>query len=94
MKVCCIAGDGNWFSWFQILKVRLWKKWVKGPVKDDIVTVVGEAWYEGEKYFRLKEWPGEEYDSAEFEPIETEQSEYQEVTYTKIKETVPAVSVN
>lgn len=99
MKVRC-TNDKGWVFSDVFIKKWPWSKkknkpW-KGPKKGDIVTVVNEYWNDGEKWYRLMEWPVPNnggYNSKHFTPIDEEQAKFEEVTYSEIKKEVP-VSAN
>lgn len=96
MKVKCISA-GAWQVYGVFTRKHWWSKKTpkpaKGPKKDDIVSVEDEHWHEGEKYYRLVEWPtppGTGYDAACFKPIDEEQAQFEEVTFSEIQKEVPA----
>lgn len=88
MKVTCIVyPDGMWPVGDQYEKKYWWskKKQVlqRGPQKGDVVTVTKEYWSEGEKYYKLMEWPGKNsYDSRGFAVIE--KADFEKVEYSSI----------
>lgn len=96
MKVICTNG-GNWYSLHGYIKKHWWSKKknepVNGPKKDEVLTVIEEDYDEGEKYYRFMEWPKRAYLSKYFRPIDEEQAQFKEVTYSEIKKEVP-VSAN
>ena len=106
MKVKCIKKEnsGMWdrmdavkkFFFFTRKAKRIWHK---GPKYDDVVTIANEYWKEGQKWYELLEWPnGCGYHSSYFLPVvtdeATEENKMKEVTFTKIKERIPALSEN
>lgn len=100
MKVKCI-GVNQWLCRNQFIKKWPWSKRqpkpYNGPKKDEIVTVEGEYYSDGIKYYRLLEWPLQGdggYEASYFVPIDEYYSEFKEVTFEKIKEKVPVLSEN
>src|SRR5688572_31687075 len=100
MKVVCIK-NGRWFFADRWERKHWWSKktrvFAKGPKKDDVVTVETEYWKDGEKFYRLVEWPrtdGGGYDATCFKPLDEEKSQYKEVELSEIKKKTPAPSVN
>lgn len=86
MKVRCINKTG----WIWIRRVKsFWRKntaKANGPKLDDIVTIRGEYWDEGQRYYLLVEWPCKDnsgWIASQFEPIV---EQFQSVTFEKIKE--------
>lgn len=102
MKVRCIAS-GSWIAAGQFVRKHWWSKKtprrIAGPKRGDILTVEGEYWNEGSKYYQFMEWPKSDdearrgYDSDCFKPIDEEQAQFEEVTFSEIKKEVP-VSAN
>lgn len=100
MKVVCIL-DGEWYYKGKWYKRFFWskKRRIKatGPKKDEVSTVESEYWRDGEKYYRLVEWPRDDnggYDAAAFRPLQESTTEYKEVTFTEIKKETPIPSEN
>lgn len=95
MKVKCIKpDDGLWNvvpEAYTTSGSLWWKKKKratrKGPKKGDILTVVGEYWKEGEKFYELMEWPPYGYSSTSFKPID---EVYEKITTEQIKEKASA----
>lgn len=93
MKVRCIKDFGK--GWRSLKKAKFfWNKdkyiYENGPKKNDIVTVKGEYWSKGEKWYKLVEWPYEEsgaFTARHFIPIE---EQYEKVTFENIKEKISA----
>lgn len=97
MKVKCINKKGWIYGTLFLKKKWPWSKRqnkpADGPKFDDIVTVEEEKYCDGEKCYRLVEWPYNGlYLAKLFQPIDDNQ--YKDVTFSKIKETMPALSEN
>lgn len=94
MKVRCIAkGTWKWTrrkkDWLGNRKTKI----INGPKYGDVVTVENEYWFEGQKYYRLVEWPDEQdggWEAKQFVPIEPK---FEKVEFEKITEKEP-VSLN
>ncbi len=82
MKVRCNNSDG-WSYKLRILWIKLWDVVTKGPKERDIVTVAGEEFESGERYYILMEWPNGSYLSSCFDPLE---EKYEKITTSQIKE--------
>jgi hypothetical protein len=76
MKVKCIGdASSSWLNKGKMVRKHWWSKksyaTMKGPKKDDILTVEKEFWCEGVKFYLFIEWPGIfGYNSEFFVPLE------------------------
>lgn len=90
MKVKCIKmWHSGWWLSNRFEKKYFWSKkkqvYKKGPKYGDTLTVTDEGYYQGHKYFLLKEWPeeGDGFLAEMFVPIE---ESYEKITFKEIKE--------
>lgn len=88
MKVRCV-NDSGWVQTNRtFLFFNLKDKEVKGPSEGDVVTVLSDGWCEGEKFYKLLEWPvGDDetgWCATCFVPLE---EKFEKVKLEEIKET-------
>jgi hypothetical protein len=88
MEVFCINDTGwihEYSKLFGLIKGQIDSK---GPSYGDINEVVGDEYGDGIKYYVLKEWPNQSYQSTSFIPIISNIDEKELSTNKEIYQTI------